>query len=167
MYRLDGEEREKKRKRIDEVAAESRKSRGKGRAVSEERGSRSREIGVKTGEDERAAEEEKYSRDLRGTSTETGWQDIKVSIRGLDLRHTTTTKSDSRSGRVSLRSVALFVNAELRARARVTGSSRKASWGFMVPPFGSDQKRRGKEEEGREGGGNRGGGGGWGRRVGQ
>lgn len=79
MYRL--EEREKKRKRIDEAAAESRKSRGKGRAVSEERGSRSREIGVKTGEDERAAEKEKYSRD-RGTSTETGWQDIKVSIRG-------------------------------------------------------------------------------------
>jgi len=80
MYRL--EEREKKRKRIDKAAAESRKSRGKGRAVSEQRGSRSREIGVKTGEDERAAEEEKYSRDRRGTSTETGWQDIKVSIRG-------------------------------------------------------------------------------------
>lgn len=95
-----------------------------------------------------------------------GYQGIDPRV---DLRHTTTTtKSDSRSGRVSLRSVALFVNAELRARARVTGSSRKASWGFMVPPFGSDQKRRGKEERGGGGGGgNRGGGGGWGRRVGQ
>lgn len=81
-----------------------------------------------------------------GTSTETGWQDIKVSILGTYHRHIAT-RSDSRSGRVSSRSVALFVNAELRARARVTGSSRKASWGFMVlspPPsaLGSEETKR-------------------------
>lgn len=75
MYRL--EKRGRKRKRTDGIEKKPRQ-----RAVSEERGSRSREIGVKTGEDERAAKEEKYSRDRRGTSTETGWQDIKVSIRG-------------------------------------------------------------------------------------
>lgn len=93
-----------------------------------------------------------------------GYQGIDPRV---ELCHTTTTKSDSRSGRVSLRSVALFVNAELRARARVTGSSRKASWGFMVPPLrlGSEETRKGRGREG--GGGNRGGGGGWGRRVGQ
>lgn len=69
---------------------------------------------------------------------------------GVELRHTTTTRSDSRSDRVSSRSVALFVNAELRARARVTGSSRKASWGFMVPPpplrLGSEETRKGDGE---------------------
>lgn len=48
----------------------------------------------------------------------------------------------SRSARVSSRSVALFVNAELRAGARVTGSSRKAPWGFMVPlQLGSEEAR--------------------------
>lgn len=48
----------------------------------ERRGSRFREIGVKTGKGEHAREEEKYSRDrVVGTSTGTGWQDIKVSIR--------------------------------------------------------------------------------------
>lgn len=77
MYRL--EKRGRKRERTDGI---EKKPRQRKRAVSEERGSRSREIGVKTGEDERAAKEEKYSRDRRGTSTETGWQDIKVSIRG-------------------------------------------------------------------------------------
>lgn len=98
------------------------------------------------------------------------YRDRVAGYQGIDprdeLRHTTTTRSDSRSGRVSSRSVALFVNAELRVRARVTGSSRKASWGFMVPPFGSDQKRRRRVEKGEK---KRGGGreGGWCRRVGQ
>lgn len=72
---------------------------------------------------------------------------IKVSIHekgegrgGVENPRRATTKSDSRrSGRVSSRSVALFVNAELRARARVTGSSRKASWGFYG---GSSPARR-------------------------
>ncbi|KYQ51552.1 hypothetical protein ALC60_09318 [Trachymyrmex zeteki] len=47
-------------------AAESRKNYGKGRSASGERGSRFREIGVKTSGGEHAREEEKYSRDRRG-----------------------------------------------------------------------------------------------------
>lgn len=54
---------EEKRK---ESAAESRKSCGRGRSASGKRGSRFREIGVKTSGGEHAREEEKYSRDRRG-----------------------------------------------------------------------------------------------------
>lgn len=61
-----------------------------------------------------------------------------------------TTTSVSRSARVSSRSVALFVNAELRAGARVTGSSQKAPWGFTVPPQleSGEVREEAKEGEG-------------------
>lgn len=88
----------------------------------------------------RARKRKKNIRGTSRTSRETGWQDIKVSIRRVETLCTTT--SVSRSARVSSRSVALFVNAELRAGARVTGSSRKAPWGFMVPlQLGSEEAR--------------------------
>lgn len=61
------------------------------------------------------------------------------------------TTSVSRNARVSSRSVALFVNAELRAGACVTGSSQKAPWGFMVPfQLGSEERREGGMETERE-----------------
>lgn len=88
----------------------------------------------------RARKRKKNIRGTSRTSRETGWQDIKVSIRRVETLCTTT--SVSRSARVSSRSVALFVNVELRAGARVTGSSRKAPWGFMVPlQLGSEEAR--------------------------
>lgn len=107
------------------------------------RGSRFRKIGVKTSEGGQAGEEEKYSRDREQVQRQGGR--ISRYRSGEEPRHTTT-RSDSRSGRVSSRSVALFVNAELRAQARVTGSSRKASWGFMVLPYSSPYIRLESEE---------------------
>lgn len=109
---------------------------------------------VKTGEGERARERKKNIRRTVGDKCRdrvAGYQGIDPGVEPRRARR----GAYSRSGRVSSRSVALFVNAELRARARVTGSSRKASWGFMVPPFGADQRRQGRDERrrGRENGG--------------
>lgn len=140
------EEREKGKEYCE--AMESRKSCGE-EAQAENVDLVSVKLGWKPAEVS-AREKEKNIQETVGDK----YRDRVARYQGIDPgyhRHIAT-RSDSRSGRVSSRSVALFVNAELRARARVTGSSRKASWGFMVrPPSPSrllDQKRRRGVSEG-------------------